>query len=88
MYPYPSPNTFAKGISLLKNIKWGNLLDGAGKTLNVINQAIPIVYQVKPLINNAKTIFKIADAINDKNLETKKTEESTPQVNNSPVFYL
>jgi hypothetical protein len=70
-------------LSLLKNIKWGALLDGTSKTLGVINQAIPVVYQVKPIIDNAKTIFKVANIINEK--EDIKKEEKT---NNSPIFYI
>lgn len=70
-------------LSLLKNIKWGTILDGTSKTLNVINQAIPVVYQVKPIIDNAKTMFKVANIINTE--EPIKKEEKT---NNSPIFYI
>ena len=59
MYPYTNPNLITQGLSILKNIKWGTLLDGTSKTLGVINQAIPIIYQVKPIIGNMKTISKI-----------------------------
>ena len=78
---YPGQNTSI--LSLLKNIKWGSILDGTSKTLNVINQAIPVVYQVKPIINNAKTMFKIANIMNEP--EEEKIEEKT---NNSPIFYI
>lgn len=71
-------------LSLLKNIKWGAILDGTSKTLNVINQAIPVVYQVKPIINNAKTMFKIANIMNSPQEEIKKEEKT----NNSPIFYI
>ena len=77
---YPNQTSI---LSLLKNIKWGTILDGTSKTLNVINQAIPIVYQVKPIINNAKTMFKVANIINTE--EPIKKEEKT---NNSPIFYI
>jgi len=70
-------------LSLLKNIKWSSILDGTSKTLNVINQAIPVVYQVKPIINNAKTMFKVASIINEP-IEIKKEEKT----NNSPIFYI
>lgn len=60
MYPYGNPGLFARGLRLTRGINWGSLLDGTQKTLGVINQAIPIVYQVKPIINNAKTMFRIA----------------------------
>ena len=72
-------------LSLLKNIKWSSILDGTSKTLNVINQAIPVVYQVKPIINNAKTMFKIANIMNSPTEEEIKKEEKT---NNSPIFYI
>ena len=78
---FPSQNTSI--LSLLKNIKWGTILDGTSKTLNVINQAIPVVYQVKPMIDNAKTMFKVANIINTE--EPIKKEEKT---NISPIFYI
>ncbi|MBQ9019472.1 MAG: hypothetical protein IJ097_04110 [Bacilli bacterium] len=90
MYPYQNPSMIGKTLSLLKNIKWGALLDGTQKTLGVINQAIPVVYQVKPIINNAKTMFKIANIMNtptttiNNNLQEKKIIKN----NNSPIFYI
>lgn len=85
MYPYNNPSLITKGLSILKNLKWGTVLDGTQKTLGVINQAIPIFYQVKPIINNAKTLFKVANIMNtpeEKTTTNKKTD------NTSPVFYL
>ena len=73
----------ANAVNILKGIKWGTLLDGTSKTLGVINQAIPIVYQVKPFVNNAKTIFKIANEINTPTEEQKETSANT-----SPIFYI
>jgi len=78
---YPNQTSI---LSLLKNIKWGSILDGTSKTLNVINQAIPVVYQVKPVIDNAKTMFKIANIMNTPQEETKKEEKT----NISPIFYI
>lgn len=40
-------------------INWGNILNNTQKTLSIINQAIPVFYQVKPIWNNAKTMFKV-----------------------------
>ena len=45
--------------SLFGNIKWSSILSGAQKTLNVVNQAIPIIKQAGPVINNAKTMFRV-----------------------------
>lgn len=88
MYPYQNPSILAKGLSFFKTIKWGPLLDGTSKTLGVINQAIPVVYQVKPIINNAKTMFKIANIMNEPKKETKKETTTVTQTNNSPIFYI
>ncbi len=82
MYPYTNPSFITKGLNLLKNLKWTEFLDGTSKTLGVINQAIPIVYQVKPIMNNAKTLFKIANIVNSP-IEEKETKN-----NNSPIFYI
>lgn len=49
----------------LRNINFGNILTNTSKTLNVINQAIPIVKQVGPMFNNMKSILKVASLFND-----------------------
>ena len=67
--PYQMPGT---GLSALKRVNWSNILNNTQKTLNVINQAIPIIYQVKPLVSNARTLFRIADAVNEPETINKK----------------
>jgi len=37
----------------------GNFLNGTQKVLNIANQTIPLVKQVRPMIGNAKTVFKV-----------------------------
>ena len=59
---------------------WSNILSNTQKTLGIINQAIPIVYQVRPLLNNARTLFKIAGAINEKD----ETQEESTSYNQNP----
>ena len=93
MYSYSNPSFIKNSISFLKSISWGSFLDGTSKTLGVINQTIPLVYQVKPLFNNAKTLFKISNIMNsdpsniiDEGL--KKNEKKETINNNSPIFYL
>ena len=51
----------SSGISI------SNFLNGTQKVLNIANQTIPLVKQIKPLVGNAKTMFKIMN-------EFKKTE--------------
>ena len=93
MYSYSNPSFIKNSISFLKSISWGSFLDGTSKTLGVFNQTIPLVYQVKPLFNNVKTLFKISNIMNsdsssafeDKPIQNEKKETMS---NNSPIFYL
>lgn len=81
----------------VSGINWGNILTTTQKSLGVINQAIPLIYQVKPIISNAKTMFKIADAIkSDKKNTSPSTQKetstnsqsSTFKNDNKPIFYI
>lgn len=49
---------------------WSTILGNTQKTLGIINQAIPIMYQIKPIITNARTIFRIMGAIKDDDIES------------------
>ena len=84
MYPYNNPTFITKVLNAMKDIKWTSLLDGTQKTLGVVNQAIPVFYQIKPIVQNAKTIWKVANTKeSNQTIEKKETIE-----NNSPIFYL
>lgn len=84
MYPYNNPTFITKVLNAMKDIKWTSLLDGTQKTLGVVNQAIPVFYQIKPIVQNAKTIWKVANT-----KESNQTiEKKEPIKNNSPIFYL
>ena len=88
--------------ALGNGINWGNLLSNTQKSLGIINQAIPLVYQVKPIISNAKTMFRIAGALKDDNKNTTNNTTSTTSSNissnsvnstkalddNRPIFYI
>ena len=69
----------AGGIgSLFKKFSLSGFLSGASKTLNVVNQAIPIYYQVKPMITNAKTMFRVMNAVKSSdNKSVKNTISNT-----------
>lgn len=74
----------------VKGINWSGLLSNVQKTLGIVNQAIPMVKQVSPIVNNAKTMFKIMnefkkvdtpinsnDSKNIQNLNEQKTNIET-----------
>lgn len=92
--PYMRPSLFGRALNATKTFNFSSFLDGTQKTLGIINQAIPIVYQVKPMIQNAKTMFRIADEIRKPmdNSSTTSTASSVTNVDtnskNRPVFYI
>lgn len=66
---YMQPQTGLLGKLFGKTgISIGNFLTGTQKVLNIANQTIPLVKQVKPMIGNAKTMFKVMN-------EFKKVEK-------------
>ena len=73
-----------------KKINFSSLIDGTQKTLSIINQAIPIIYQLKPLYQNAKTALKVVNAIKDDNKVNinNVTKEKVEHSNNSPTYFL
>lgn len=91
---YPNPYVRPSIFQVLKNIGWSNLLDGTQKTLGVINQAIPIVYQVKPVVSNMRSVFRIANAIkapdqtNNTNYINKSMNNNNQFNTNKPIFYI
>ena len=68
----------------IKGINWGGLLNNTSKTLGVINQAIPIVKQAGPILNNMRSMVKLATAFKNekknKNTSIKKDIEKSKQV--------
>lgn len=86
---------------ILRGINWGGLLNGASKTLGVVNQAVPLVRQVGPMFNNMKSMLKIASVFKDEtdtpktsdnlikdNNNKRKEENITYKTNNTPNFFI
>ena len=75
-YFYNIPISSAPKIGLIsrlfggKSITFSGILTGTQKVLNIANQTIPLVKQVKPVIGNAKTMFKVMS-------EFKKNDKSS-----------
>ena len=57
-------------------ISIGNFLTGTQKVLNIANQTIPLVKQVRPMIGNAKTMFKVMNEF--KRVEKTVTKKENP----------
>ncbi len=89
-------NIFSRLSSLWSGIKsynWSGLINNTSKTLGIINQSIPIVKQVKPVMNNVRSMMKIASVFKDEtdNISSNISEDKPTYVNNysqSPTFFL
>lgn len=88
----------ALGAANTSKVTFSGILNGASKTLGVINQAIPVFYQVKPIWNNARTMFRVVKGLNSNdtnnnsnntiNQETKKAPAQTKKEHtNAPTFF-
>ena len=78
MFPNLNGSMMKNSLSFLKSIDFAGLLDGASKTLNVVNQAIPVYYQVKPILSNIHVLKNIQEGL--------KEEEEEKQT--SSIFYI
>lgn len=91
-YPYQNNfnNLLKKGFSFnsLRKINWSNVLNNTQKTLNVINQAIPVYYQVKPIWGNARTMFRMLNALKDNDTPITYSKETKKESSTGPVFFL
>lgn len=88
MYPNFNSGLLKNSLQFLKNIDFPAILDGTSKTLGVINQAIPVYNQLRPIISNIGTISKISKAMNDTNNVESKTDNNKNNTNTSPLFFI
>lgn len=87
------------GAANASKITFSGILNGASKTLGVINQAIPVFYQVKPIWNNARTMLRVVKGLNNNdtnsnNINNSINEKQTSNItatkkeqSNAPVFF-
>lgn len=82
----------SSGASIFSKINWSSLLSNAQKTLGVVNQAIPLYYQVKPVFKNLRALGKIGKEFtkisgsNNQNSNRIKQESVVDNTNNNAVI--
>lgn len=82
----------ASGASIFSKINWSSLLSNAQKTLGVVNQAIPLYYQVKPVFKNLRALGKIGKEFtkisesNNLNSNEVKQESKFDNTNSNAVI--
>ena len=62
-----------------------SLLNGASKTLGVVKDAIPVVKEVGPMMNNMRSMLKIASVFKDETDITKKEDTSSSKQASSNI---
>ena len=105
-YGYTPAVTTSKGLlgGFFSGGKLSSIINGTQKTLNVVNQAIPLVQQLSPIMKNAKTMFRVMNEFkkeeptniksqniiqNDHALEQQENKISEEKNNNiGPTFFL
>ena len=81
----PAAKIAGKTTGILGKINWSSLLSNAQKTLNVVNQAIPLYYQVKPVFNNIKTLGKIGKEFFQTD-NSKKIDKIPEEMKNNDIY--
>lgn len=71
------------GAAAKTGFTFSGFLNGASKTLGVINQAIPVFYQVKPIWNNAKTMLRVMKEVNKPEVRSSQTTSVNKDTNSS-----
>ncbi len=88
---YPFYNQYNNRTNF-KRFNLSNFLNSTQKALNLVNQVIPIVYQLKPLYKNAKTALKVANIIKNDNSTKEDVKVTNIQkkvdTNDSPTYFL
>lgn len=66
------------GTNVVKSsLSLGKILSGISKGLGIVNQAIPIYKEIKPMMSNAKKVLEIAKEFNKSS--NTKTMDVTPK---------
>ena len=69
---------------IFKNgINWSSILTNTQKTLNIVNQTIPVVKQIGPVVNNAKTMFRVMNEF--KKVDTPKKIDNKEKKQNNQI---
>lgn len=108
MIPYTNIANVAPRTGLLssllggiRNINWSGIIDNTQRTLGLINQTIPVVKQVSPVMKNAKMMFRVMNEFKkidepSNNTNSNKNIDKTnytpdkiePQHNFGPTFFI
>ena len=91
-FPYYSIPRSSGGLfsKLFSNISFSGILNNTQKTFNIVNQAIPVIKQVKPVVSNAKTMFRVLNEFKktDNTSEVIDNKVNTNDIKEGPTFFM
>ena len=73
---------FGRIGSGLRSFNWSGLLSGANKTLNVVDQTIPLIKQAKPMVGNVKSMLRLAKAFGSETISRNGSNNNSRRTNN------
>ena len=88
-YMYSIP----QAVATTSKLTFSSFINGTSKTLNLINQAIPVFKQVSPMFKNAKTMFKVMNEFKKNDIKNNTEERITNKQENYqndgvPTFFI
>ena len=97
MTTVPRLGLFSRIGNTIKSVNWSGLLNGADRTLGLVNQTIPLVREAKPMFSNMKSMVKLAKAFRNEtspqrtNIQRQNnivnTSLEAPQANNNTARF-
>ena len=91
-YFYPNSSNLHNGLftGIKKGINWNNILNNTQRTLNIINQTIPIFKQISPIVNNTKTMFKVMNEFKKEDAPNTVSSNNKNNISNKqgPTFFM
>ena len=89
-YLYAAPLETA-GSSFFSKLSLSSIINGTSRTLNFVNQAIPVVKQVSPIMKNLKTMFSVMNEFNKSSSNESMTDNfeiEEKKENEGPTFFI
>lgn len=84
IYPMNQVNPINRKMKTRANIQ--KSLHYATKTIYTINQVIPLIYQIRPIINNTKNAFRVIQAVNHINdIDFDEVEQNITPINEEEI---
>ncbi len=69
--------------SIFSRLSLSSIINGTSKTLNLVNQAIPVVRQMSPIMKNLKTMFNVMNEFKKNDIENSKVIEDAEIIENN-----